>query len=111
MRIYARKAWFFLDSTEFDGKGHIERLTRGVNRRCRSGAVGGSGNSRMIVGEVAHRGNVRVERLVRAPMGIAVRIVRHDEGKVRRRVDRLCQEQRLESLLGLDQRNNHRLPR
>ena len=29
------------------------------------GATGGDENSRMIVGEVAHRGNVRVERLVR----------------------------------------------
>ena len=43
-------------------------LTRGVNRRCRSGALGGDENSRMIAGEVAHRGNVRVERLVR-PLG------------------------------------------
>ena len=40
-------------------------LTYGVNRRCRSGAVGGDVNSKKLVGEVAHRGNVRVERLVR----------------------------------------------
>jgi hypothetical protein len=40
-------------------------LTYGVNRRCRSGAAGGDEDSRTIAGEVAHRGNVRVERLVR----------------------------------------------
>ena len=46
--------------------GHGGGLKRGVNRRYsqpgdRSGAVGGDENSRMIVGEVARRGNVRVD--------------------------------------------------
>jgi hypothetical protein len=45
----------------------LGRLTYGVNRRCRSGATGGDENSSVFVGEVAHRGNVRVERLVRCP--------------------------------------------
>ena len=40
-------------------------LTRRVNRRYRGGAVDEDENSRMIVREVAHRGSVRVERLVR----------------------------------------------
>ena len=44
---------------------HRKRLTIGVNRRCRSGAVGGDEDSRMTEGGPVSRGNVRVERWVR----------------------------------------------
>ena len=40
-------------------------LTIGVNRRYRGGAVVGDEESERLAGQVARRGSVRVERLVR----------------------------------------------
>jgi len=45
-------------------------LTIGVNRRYRSGALRGDEESEHWAGKVTRRGSVRVERLVRALMGI-----------------------------------------
>ena len=47
------------------GRKNIRRLTNGVNRRYRSGAVVGDEKSEGLVGKVTRRGSVRVERWVR----------------------------------------------
>jgi len=51
------------------------RLTIGVNRRYRSGALKGDEESEYMVGKVTRRGSVRVERPVRLLIKVELLLV------------------------------------